>query len=84
MLNIVLVLLTLVAIIERGSFFPIPTISEQRNVNFVFNKDEVIESKVIQSTTKHVEQIETTTLDSFEVEDFINVNCILSLIGGCG
>lgn len=88
MLILVLILLTLVTNIEKGRCAPTAALPGERNVNLVFDKNDIPETilKVThdRSPTKHEEEVEATTFDSLEVEDFISVQCVLSLVGGCG
>lgn len=85
-------LLTVIVNIERGSCAPTPTVltrMRQRSSNCLSVKNGASETgpKVIgfstdRTSTERNEKTETTTSDSLEVEDFINPNCVLSLCGG--
>lgn len=89
MLILVLILLTLVTNIEKGRCAPTAALPGERNVNLVFDKNDIPSETGLKVThdhspTKHEEEVEATTFDSLEVEDFISAQCVLSLVGGCG
>lgn len=72
--------LVMLILVDQGSCAPVSTKTRQQNLVKCTNSIEP--PKVISLEPSTTQRVPTSTVDSLEVEDFINPNCILSLCGG--